>query len=244
MADTARGVIVNQVLAKRLIWDEPLGKDIQLFGDTVNMASVVGLMKDFHQTGMYNPLESLMLLFRVNNPVVYVRVEEGNMKSALLHIERVWENLFPGNPFEYAFLDEEFDRQFEADEMRGKIFTFFSILTILVACLGLFSLAAYSVEQRTKEIGIRKVMGASSSKITSMILISYLSLISISIVIAIVGAYEFGRRWLDSFVYKESLTIAAFAISAGITILLTLFTVGLHAWRASNTNPAEVLKDE
>ena len=87
-------------------------------------------------------------------------------------------------------------------------------------------------------------MGASSSKITNMILISYLSLISISIVIAIIGGYEFGRRWLDRFVYKESLSIAAFAISAGITLLLTVITVGVHAWRASNTNPAEVLKDE
>lgn len=244
MSDTTMGVIVNEVLAQRFNWDVAVGKKVDIAGDSLNPARVVGLMKNFHQTGMYNPLESLMLIMRVNNPIVYIRVNEGSMQQALNYIENVWNELYPGNPFEYGFLEEEFNRQFEEDEMRGKIFTFFSILTILVACLGLFSLAAYSVEQRAKEIGIRKVMGASNISIVNMVMLSYVGLISIAILVAFAGGYEFGRKWLERFVYKDSLTIFAFIVSAVITVVLTIMTVGLHAYRASNTNPAEVLKDE
>lgn len=244
MGDTTRGVIVNEVLAKRLNWDEPIGKKIQITGDTAEFARVVGLMKNFHQTGMYNPLESLMLLYRIKNDVVYIKVDNENLDPALAHIERVWDELYPENPFEYSFLDEEFNRQFETDERRGKIFTFFSILTILVACLGLFSVAAYSVEQRTREIGIRKVMGAGPERILWMIIMSYLGLVGIAIFLAIAGGIEFGRRWLESFVYRDHMHLYSFIIPAVVTILLTIITVSLHAFRASNTNPAEVLKDE
>jgi putative ABC transport system permease protein len=244
MADTTRGVIVNQVLSNRLNWDNPLGKRVQITQDTVEYARVVGVMKNFHQTGMYNPLESLMLLYRVENDVVYIKVENDNLSAALNYIENVWNDLYPENPFEYTFLDEEFNRQFETDEKRGKIFTFFSILTILVACLGLFSLAAYSVAQRTREIGIRKVMGASSQRIVRMIILSYVGLIFISILLAIAGGLEFGRRWLESFVYKDTMDPIVFILAALVTIALTVITVSTHAFRASNVNPANVLKDE
>lgn len=245
MADTAKGVIVNQVLARRLNWENPLGKRVQItVGETPEDARVIGLMKNFHQTGMYNPLESLMLLYRLENDVVYIKVDNNNLKVALNFIENVWKELYPENPFEYAFLDEEFNRQFETDEKRGKIFSFFSILTVLVACLGLFSLAAYSVAQRTREIGIRKVMGASSGRIVRMIILSYVGLIFIAILLAIAGGLEFGRRWLESFVYKETIDPVIFILAALVTIALTVITVSAHAFRASNVNPASVLKDE
>ena len=243
-ADTTQGVIVNEVLAQRMNWDDPLGKRVQISSDTVNLARVIGLMKNFHQTGMYNPLESLMLIYRLKNEVVYIKLRDENLQASLAHIENVWTELFPDNPFEYTFLDQEFNRQFETDEMRGSIFTFFSILTILVACLGLFSLAAYTVEQRTKEIGIRKVMGASEGQVVRMILVSYLSLIGIAIFLAILGGAEFGRRWLENFVYKDGLKAVPFVISAAITVVLTILTLSFHAIRASATNPASVLKDE
>jgi putative ABC transport system permease protein len=245
MADTAKGVIVNQVLANRLNWENPLGKKVQItLGENPEDARVVGLMKNFHQTGMYNPLESLMLLYGVKNSIVYIKVENENLKPALTYIESVWHELYPENPFEYTFLDEEFNRQFETDEKRGMIFTFFSILTILVACLGLFSLADYSVAQRTREIGIRKVMGATSGRIVRMVVLSYVGLIIVAILLAIAGGIEFGRRWLESFVYKDSLEPLIFIVAALVTILLTIITVSVHAFRASNVNPANVLKDE
>jgi putative ABC transport system permease protein len=230
-------------LAERLNWDDPLGKRVQTFNDTIP-ARVVGLFRNFHQTGMYNPLESLMLIYRVHNPNVYIRTGAGQSTAALAHIERVWNELFPSNPFEYNYLDEQFNRQFEEDEMRGRIFTFFSILTVLIACLGLFSLAAYTVEQRSKEIGIRKVMGATAGRIVRMLILSYLGLVSVSIVLAMIAGYEFGRRWLERFVYKDALDPEAFIVAAGMALMLTLLTVSFHALKASTTNPARVLKDE
>ncbi|MFW5821454.1 MAG: ABC transporter permease [Bacteroidota bacterium] len=245
IGDTTQGVLINEVLAERLKWDEPIGKKVEITtGEDPAPAKVIGLMKNFHQTGMYNPLESLMLIYRLKNNVVYIKMDEENVQSTLEYIENVWLELFPDNPFEYLFLNEEFDRQFETDMMRGKIFTFFSIITILVACMGLFSLAAYSVEQRRKEIGIRKVMGATSSRIVGMILFSYLAMILVSIILAIAGGIEFGRRWLENFVYSDTLDPVPFIVSGLITIVLTVITVSSHALRASGTNPAEVLKDE
>lgn len=132
----------------------------------------------------------------------------------------------------------------EPDEMRGHIFTFFSVLTVLIACLGLFSLAAYTVEQRSREIGIRKVMGATSGRIVRMLLLSYLSLVSFSVILALIAGYYFGSRWLDRFVYKDSLDAEAFVMASIITIVLTFLTVSYHALKASVTNPATVLKDE
>ncbi|MFW5820599.1 MAG: ABC transporter permease, partial [Bacteroidota bacterium] len=125
-----------------------------------------------------------------------------------------------------------------------KIFTFFSVLTLLIACMGLFSLAAYSVEQRRKEIGIRKVMGASSSRIVSMIILSYVGIITLSIILAIGGGMEFGRRWLENFVYSDALDPVPFLVSGLITLALTVITVSFHSFKASGTNPADVLKDE
>lgn len=245
IGDTTQGVIVNEVLAERLKWEEPVGKKVEITtGEEPEPARVIGVMKNFHQTGMYNPLESLMLIYRTRNNIVYVRLDDEDLQSTIAYIEGVWQDIFPDNPFEYSFLDEEFDRQFKTDVMRGKIFTFFSVLTILIACMGLFSLAAYSVEQRRKEIGIRKVMGASSSRIVSMIILSYIGMITISIVLAIAGGIEFGRRWLENFVYSDTLDPVPFIVSGLITISLTVITVSLHAIRASGTNPAEVLKDE
>ena len=117
-------------------------------------------MKDYHQTGMYNGIESLLLIYRSHNNVIYIKMNGENTQETISFIESKWKQIFPDQPFTYEFLSERFNRQFEADENRGLIFTMFTVLAIFIACLGLFGLASYMVEQRTKEIGIRKVFGA------------------------------------------------------------------------------------
>jgi putative ABC transport system permease protein len=242
--DTTRAVIINETLAKRLNWDEPIGKKVQFGGDTINYAEVVGLIGDYFQFGLYNAMESIMFLYYPTNYVVFVKVSGEDLPGTLNFIEEQWKELYPGFPFDHSFLDESFDEQFKADEKRGIIFTFFSVLTVLIACLGLFGLASFVAEMKTKEIGIRKVHGAEVNSIISMMLRSFMILIIISIVIASVASYFFAKDWLESFVYRTDIRWISFVSAAVITLVITIITVGLHTLKASSINPAESLRYE
>ena len=210
-SDTLRGVIVNETFVKRMNWTEPIGKKVELFGDSSQVrARVIGVMKDYHQTGMYNEIESLLLIYRISNDVVYIKINDTDMKQTIQFIESKWKEIFPDQPFTYTFLTERFNRQFEADEKRGFVFTMFTVLAIIIACLGLFGLASYTVEQRTKEIGIRKVFGADNITILRLITRDFLILVSISIVIAFPVAWYFMSKWLENYVYRNNLGLFTF----------------------------------
>jgi len=244
-SDTLRSVIVNETFVKRMNWAEPIGKKVQLFGDSSQVrARVIGVMKDYHQTGMYNEIESLLLIYRISNNIVYIKMGDTDIKKTIQSIETKWKEVFPDQPFTYTFLNERFNRQFEADEKRGFIFTLFTILAILIACLGLFGLASYTVEQRTKEIGIRKVFGASESIILQLISRDFLILVTIGIVIAAPVAYYFMTNWLQNYVYRTNVSLPVLIISALITILITFITISYKAYQASIMNPAQSLKTE
>ena len=154
-----------------------------------------------------------------------------------------WKEIFPDHPFAYTYLSERFNRQFEADEKRGLIFTLFTILAILIACLGLFGLASYMVEQRTKEIGIRKVFGANENTILRLISKDFLILVSIGILIAVPAAYYFMTNWLKNYVYKTNIGVPCINCSI-ITILITFITISYKAYQAAVMNPANSLKTE
>ena len=203
-SDTLTGVVVNETLAKRMAWSEPIGKKVELGDGNAIRARVIGVMADYHQTGMYNEIESLMLVYRELNNIVYVKLSGNNMEKTLGFIENTWKEVLPDQPYSYTFLEERFNRQFEADEKRGKIFTMFTILAILIACLGLYGLASYMVEQRTKEVGIRKVFGASEGVVVRLISRDFLILVGISIVIALPVAYYFMSNWLENYIYRTN----------------------------------------
>jgi len=246
-SDTMRGVVINETMAKRLNWDKPMGKKVQMQrrdGTDIIMATVVGVMQDYHQTGMYNEIETLMLLYRVNNRVVYAKLSEENVKGTIRYIEKQWNQIFPDQPFEYSFVSDRFSEQFGADEKRGFIFTLFTVLAILIACLGLFGLASYTVERRTKEIGIRKVVGASEGTVVKLISKEFIILVSIAIVIAFPLTYYFMSDWLQNFVYRTNLGLFVFILAGLITIAITFITISVQAWRAANANPAESLRIE
>lgn len=242
-SDTLRAVIVNETFVKRMAWSEALGKKIEL-GQNANAlnAKVVGVMADYHQTGMYNETESLLLALRINNNIVYVKLNNSDIGKTLSYIESQWNDVFPGQPFSYSFLSERFNNQFEADEKRGFIFTLFTILAIIIACLGLFGLASYMVEQRTKEIGIRKVFGANEFIILQLIIKYFLKLAVIANLIAIPIAYYFMSNWLENYVYRIEISVLLLIIAALSTILISIVTVIYKAYQAANLNPAESLK--
>jgi len=164
--------------------------------------------------------------------------------KALNYIETQWNETFPNQPFSYTFLSERFNNQFEADENRGFIFTLFTILAIIIACLGLFGLASYMVEQRTREIGVRKVFGANEFIILQMILKYFLKLSAIAILIAIPIAYYFMHNWLENYVYRIKISVFILIAAALITILISLITVSFKAYQAAILNPAESVKSK
>jgi len=243
-SDTLTGVVVNETLANRLGWKDAIGKKVQLGdGGQIN-ARVIGVMKDYHQTGMYNEIESLMLIYRERNNIIYVKLTGNRTEQTISFIESKWKEVFPDQPFTYTFLSERFNRQFDADEKRGKIFTMFTILAVIIACLGLFGLASYMVEQRTKEIGIRKVFGANEKVIIRLISRDFIILITISIIIALPAAYYFMSNWLENYVYRTNIGLSLLLGSALLTIVITFITISYKAYQAAVINPADSLKTE
>ena len=243
-SDTLTGVVVNETFVNRMGWKEPIGKKVELGDANTIRGRVIGVMKDYHQTGMYNNIESLLLIWRPLNNVIYIKLSGNETKSTISYIEQKWKDVFPDQPFTYTFLEDRFNRQFQADEKRGLIFTMFTILAILIACLGLFGLASYMVEQRTKEIGIRKVFGASESTILKLISKDFLILVTVGIIIAIPVAYYFMNHWLQNYVYRTNVGITIMIIAALLTILITFITISFKAYQASVMNPARSLKSE
>jgi putative ABC transport system permease protein len=243
-SDTLTSVVVNQTLANRMGWTDPIGKKVQLGDGAQINARVIGVMADYHQTGMYNEIESLMLVYRARNNIIYIKLSGNNTEQTMSFIESKWKEIFPDQPYTFTFLTDRFNRQFEADEKRGLIFTMFTILAILIACLGLFGLAAYMVEQRTREIGIRKVFGADEGVIIRLISRDFIILVTISIVIAIPVAYYFMTNWLKNYVYKTNISVILLILAALMTVAITFITISYKAYQASILNPANSIKTE
>jgi putative ABC transport system permease protein len=166
------------------------------------------------------------------------------MDATLQFIESKWKELFPDRPFSHSFLTDTYSEQFESDERRGTIFTFFSVLIIIIACLGLFGLSSFTVEQRTKEIGIRKVMGASVESIIRLINREFLILILIAMVLGFTGAYFYMKDWLQDFIYPTRMSVWMFVGTGVLTVAVTLLTISYSTIRAGRINPADSLRVE
>ncbi|WNJ19744.1 ABC transporter permease [Pontibacter sp. G13] len=243
--DSSLAVLVNEAFVKRMSWTEPIGKKVQQMNrDSMPMLSVVGVIRDFHQNSLYNPIEPLMLFSRSQNGQALVRIDRDHVKESLAHVESSWNKLFPNMPFEYEFLDEEFAAQYESDEKQGYIFTLFSILTVIIACLGLLGLASFSAEQRTKEIGVRKVIGASVGSLLVLLTKEFFLLVCLSMIFAFPLAWWAMDNWLESFAYRTDFQVLTFIGALVITLMVTLLATGYHALKAARANPIEALKYE
>ncbi|CAG5000041.1 hypothetical protein DYBT9275_02372 [Dyadobacter sp. CECT 9275] len=249
-ADTTNGVLVNEATVKRMNWQEPIGKKIvlgSLPADGKNpppTALVVGVVKDFHQQSLYNPIEPMIMMYRRANSVMHVKIKTSNTASTLAFIRQKWQEVYPDRLFEYRFLDQDFQSAYHADELRGQIFTVFSGLTILIACLGLFGLATFTTEQRVKEIGVRKVLGGSVSSVVLLLSKDFTRLVLLSFPIAIPVAYFSMDRWLQSFPYKTGIQPWVFITACVLTLLICWLTVIYQSLKAALANPVKSLRSE
>ncbi|NOS56217.1 MAG: FtsX-like permease family protein [Cyclobacteriaceae bacterium] len=249
-SDTTYAVLVNEAMVTRMAWKEPIGKKFIFQGGGPNGGPqekrVVGVVKDYHQNSLYDAIEPLMILLDRRNNYVFVRTSEGDVHQSIAAVEKAWKNVFPSFAFEYTFLDQDFNSQYKADEKRSQIFTLFSSLTIFVACLGLLGLAAFTTEQRTKEIGVRKVIGASVGSLMFLVSKEFFLLVSIGMVLAFPVAWYFTDTWLQNFAYRIDLKgeWLTFILVSLLAFLITLVTVGYHVIRAASANPVTALRDE
>ncbi len=247
LSDTIAAVLVNEAMVDRMAWDEPLGKKFNIGArDTVYTKQVIGIIKDYHQNSLYDEIEPLMVMYQKNNYFTYIKLDGENLPNRISQVEREWNTVFPNEPFEFQFLDQDFDSQYASDDRRGKIFTIFSSLTIIIACLGLLGLTSFTTEQRTKEIGVRKVIGASLNSIILLVAKDFLILIIVATIIAFPLAYYFMSNWLQAFAYKIELNQEwlTFLMSAILAIVITILTVGFHTLKAAMANPVNSLRSE
>ena len=244
-SDSISSVIVNESMVRQFNWDEPLGKSLAFVRGDFAPFSVVGIMKDCHHLGLYKQIEPLMLMLWENNPIVNIKISDrNNVKESIKFIESKWSELFPEYPFEYTFLEDDYDQQFKEDEKRGIIFTWFTLLLLLVTCTGIIGLVAFTVEQRTKELAIRKTMGASIEKIVGMISREFLILVAISMIPASLGAYLYIKSWLQDYAYPVEIDPWIFIVAGLLAIVLTFISVSYSAVRAGLINPADALRLE
>jgi putative ABC transport system permease protein len=244
IGDTLTGVVVNETLAQRLNWEEPIGKRVELGDGGQIMARVIGVMKDYHQTGMYNEVESLMLVYRLDVNIMYAKISGDESESSLAFIQEKWEETFPGKPFEYTFLADDFSDQFSNDRNRRTVFAGFTLLTIFIACLGLFGLASYTTERRTREIGIRKVFGASIPRVLKLITTEFLILILISFALSIPAVWFLMSDWLQNYVYRIEMGTLVFLWTILLILVPTALTISYQSYKAATANPADSMRSD
>jgi putative ABC transport system permease protein len=243
--DTLHSIMVNESLVKHFGWDNAIGKRVTFPGDTSNhYLEVVGVIKDFNQKSLYNVIAPLLLFYSPNSNIIQVKLDSGDPKNTISKAEAAWKKYFPQLPFEYKFLDDDFNSQYAADQKRGKIFASFSILTIVITCLGLLGLTAFTTQQKQKEISIRRVMGASILQVVTLTTRNYLWLALIAAAIAFPVAWISMSKWLNIFPYNDGLSVIPFILSALVIVITASATATFHSAKAAITSPAVVLKTE
>jgi putative ABC transport system permease protein len=235
--------ILNEKAANELGWtaSEAIGKTVSR-GSPGEIKAVV---KNFHFTSLHNPIGPLVLFLDTTQVhQLFVKINGQNIQGTLQALERIWKERVPHRPFNYHFLDEDFNTLYTAEERTGKLFSLFSGLAVILACLGLFALTAYTTIQRTKEIGIRKVLGAGIDDITILISKDFMKLVGIAILIASPLGWMAGKRWLQDFAYQTQLNAWIFVAAGIIAVLIALITVSIHAIKAALANPVKSLRTE
>ena len=238
----ASGVIFNETAVKNMGIVDPIGKRCNVGGVE---ATIIGIVRDFHFKDLHTPVEPLVIMinewWRCS---LYVRTSANRASQAIAAVEKIWKQYESELPFSYQFIDDEFDTIYKTDLRTGILFRYFAFFAILLSCLGLFGLVTYTAETETKEIGIRKVLGASVSNIVNMLSKEFLILVGIAMLIAFPLAYYWIEKMLQDYAYRIGIGWQMFALSGIITIVLTLITVGWQAVKAATANPVKAIKSE
>jgi putative ABC transport system permease protein len=249
-AECEEGVLLNEEAVKRIGWTDPIGQMLVYPGGDGRKFKVIGVMKNFNVASLHAAIEPFAVFhkaskaYNIRGGCMAVRVRAGQSEAAVRAAEQAWKRVAGGKPFEYSFMDEEFDRHFRSEQRLGKVLGAFTLVAIAIACLGLFGLAAFTAEQRTKEIGIRKVLGASVSSIIALLSKDFLKLVGIAIIFATPLAYWAATKWLQDFAYRVELSWWVFASAGAAAVVIAFITVASQAWRAAEANPVQSLRSE
>ena len=234
--------IVNESLVEAIGMEDPVGKPIDFW---MGEGKIIGVIKNYHLQSLHIPIRPMILTYIPDNvEFAWIKPVPGKTKEALAYAEQVVEKLNPGFPFEYSFADDEFEQQYQNETLIGNLANIFGILSLIVSCLGLLGLAAYASERRRKEIGVRKVLGASVQSIVALLSTEFIKLIFIAILIATPVAWFFAERWLENFAYSVDLHFSIFVIAGLAAIALTLITISFQSIRAALINPIDSLRNE
>ncbi|MEM7298550.1 MAG: FtsX-like permease family protein [Bacteroidota bacterium] len=241
--DTASAVLVNEAMVQRMGWDDPIGKMFQFDQDSTVFHKVVGVVKDFHQQSLYNPIQALMFFPSLNNSQALIKVE-GDFEQGIDHIEASWTELFPDIPMEFEMLDQNFLEEYEEDQLRGNFFLGFAIMMIIISGLGLLGLASFTAEQRSKEISIRKVLGANVQGLVMLLVRDFVWLVLAGALPAFFIGYRVMNNWLQDFQFHIEIQFIIFVVVLLIVAVFVILTTGLQALKAASANPSENLKYE
>jgi ABC-type antimicrobial peptide transport system permease subunit len=235
--------IINETAVRNFNIPEPVvGRPMSMNGDT---GVVVGVVKDFHYKSMHEPILPAVIQNRPDGGfTILLKLSSGNTVSVLKSIETKWRQHFPDQPFQYTFQDDAFDKLHRKDAIMGLLFRFFAGILIFISCLGLLGLAAYSVERRTKEIGIRKVLGSSVSGIMVLISKDFMKLVLISLLFASPVAWYLMQQWLKDFAYRIDIPWWAFLAAGVVAVVMAMLTVSFQSIRAARSNPVRSLRSE
>jgi putative ABC transport system permease protein len=238
-------IIVNETAARQWGWEDPIGKTIQVLDDRPITKTIIGVVRDFHVETLHKKIEPVFFEFApASSRYISIKIGPHNIPDTIRYIEKKLKQIDPMLPFDYTFLDESFDRKYKAEEKLNKIFTHFTILTIFIACLGLFGLASFTAEQRTKEIGIRKALGAKISGIILLLSKEFTKWVLVANIIAWPIAYVAMNHWLQNFAYRINIGIGTFILAALLALAIASLTVGYQAIKAARANPVDSLRYE
>ncbi|MES1217349.1 MAG: ABC transporter permease, partial [Bacteroidota bacterium] len=248
MMTDSNAVIVNEAAAKLLGFTDPVNQKVYTLEDLKSKKTltynIVGVVKNFNFNSLREQVTPLALFLREENGSIAFRINSKNIPALISQIENKWKTMAPAQPFSYSFMNDDFNNIYEAEQKIGRIFISFAVFAILIACLGLLGLVAYAAEQRTKEIGIRKVLGASVGNIVGMMSKDFLKLVLIASVISFPVAWYAMHKWLQDFAYRISISAWIFIIAGVIALMIAFITIGVQALKAAVANPVKSLRSE
>lgn len=241
-ADSTASIIINESAAAQLRWKDPVGKWMQL-GD--RKFTVVGLVRDFHFESLHREIPPIIFIFSADwLHWAYLRIDHQDVPATLKHVGNVYSKFVTNREFTYSFLNEDIERQYTGEQKFTQVFTLFTLLAIIVACLGTFGLISFAAERRSKEIGIRKVLGASVSNVSFLLVKEFIILLFIASAIAVPLTWYFIKGWVDGFIYRISIGAGPFIAATMLAAFIVIMTTGFRAVRAALANPVDALRNE
>lgn len=242
-ATDSSAFLINATAAAALGWDEPLGKHLSM-GDFYK-GPVIGVVEDFHFESFHHEVKPILFMFNRWRPsYLAIRLRPGNVSEGIAAIQKLWKEFVSNVPLQYSFLDQDYQKLYDGERRVAQLFVAFSVLAIVIACLGLFGLASFMAEQRTKEIGVRKVLGATVAGIVGLLAKDFVKLVLVAVAVATPLAYFAMNKWLQDFAYRIDIGWWVFALAGGIALVIALLTVSYQALKAALANPIEALRYE